>query len=110
MKDADVFVLTSLQEAATHVVMEALASGLPVICHDACGMGVAINGSCGIKVPLVDAPTSIAGFADALDALIAEPSRLAELSAGAMTRAEELSWENKAIEIAEAYRAVLAGV
>ncbi|MEL7087441.1 MAG: glycosyltransferase [Planctomycetota bacterium] len=108
MKDADVFVLTSLQEAATHVVMESLASGLPVICHDACGMGVAINETSGIKVPLIDPPTSITGFAGALASLIDQPGRIAELSAGAMVRAEQLSWENKVIEIAETYSAVFA--
>lgn len=108
MKDADVFVLTSLQEAATHVVMESLASGLPVICHDACGMGVAINATSGIKVPLLDPSTSIAGFAAALEALIDKPGQIAELSAGALVRAEELSWKNKVIEIAETYRAVAA--
>ncbi|MEM7624863.1 MAG: glycosyltransferase [Planctomycetota bacterium] len=108
MRDADVFVLTSLQEAATHVVMEALASGLPVICHDACGMGVAINATSGIKVPLVDAPTSIRGFGAALESLIEKPRQVAELSAGAMTRAEELSWENKVIEIAAAYEAAVS--
>ena len=60
-----------------------------------------------IKVPLVDAATSIEGFTDALAALIQQPRRLGKLSAGAMTRAEELSWDKKAVEIATAYEAVL---
>lgn len=110
MNDADVFVLTSLQEAATHVVMESLASGLPVVCHDACGMGVAVNESCGLKVPLIDPQTSIAGFAEALAGLYEQPEKLADLSDGAMKRAVELSWDAKALEVAQAYDRVLAGV
>ncbi len=110
MNDADVFVLTSLQEAATHVVMEALASGLPVLCHDACGMAVAIDHRCGMKVPLVDPRTSIDGFAAALQELIEQPSRISELSAGAIARAEQLSWSRKAREIADAFDRILACV
>ena len=108
MDHADVFVLTSLQEAATHVVMEALASGLPVLCHDACGMAVAIDERCGIKVPLIDPQTSIDGFAAALQELIDRPERVEALSAGALRRAEELSWSEKAREIAGAFDRVLA--
>jgi glycosyltransferase involved in cell wall biosynthesis len=107
MQDADVLVLTSLQEAATHVVMEALASGLPVICHDACGMGVAVNPSCGIKVPMIDPATSIEGFAAALRTLIETPEKLPELSAGAIGRADELSWDRKVMDFVAAYEQVL---
>ncbi|MEO1236176.1 MAG: glycosyltransferase family 4 protein [Planctomycetota bacterium] len=104
MRDSDVFVLTSLQEAATHVVMESLASGLPVVCHDACGMGIAVDETCGLKIPLVDPETSITGFADALRELLDRPERIDELSAGALARSRELSWAGKAARIAAAYR------
>ena len=66
MRDADVFVFTSLQEGTSTVVMEALALGLPVICHDACGMGVAVNERCGIKVPMISPGLSQGGFAAAI--------------------------------------------
>lgn len=107
MRKADVFVFTSVQEGTSTVVMEALALGLPVICHDACGMGAAVIETCGIKVPMGGPRISEAGFAAAIRSLLANPQRVVALSAGAMARARELTWDQKAREIAAAYDAVL---
>jgi glycosyltransferase involved in cell wall biosynthesis len=105
---ADVFVLTSVQEGAPHVVLEALSLGLPVVCHDACGMGAAVTPACGIKVPMRDPAASVTGFGDAIERFIAEPSLLARLSEGALRRAEELSWDEMARRIAATYDSVVA--
>ena len=105
---ADLFVLTSLQEGTPHVVLEALASGLPVVCHDACGMATAVDSSCGVKIPMISPATSVDGFANALRDLITRPSQIRVLSEGAIQRAAELSWERKAERIADAYEDVLA--
>jgi glycosyltransferase involved in cell wall biosynthesis len=103
MGQADVFVHSSYREAASMVVLEALGCGLPVICHDACGMAVAVNDMCGIKVPFVDPAHSVTGFREAILDLLRQPSRVEQLSAGALRRAEELSWEAKVRQMVEAY-------
>jgi glycosyltransferase involved in cell wall biosynthesis len=108
MRDADVFVFTSVQEGTSSVVMEAMSLGLPVICHDACGMGVAVDESCGIKVSMRGVVGSVRGFADAIRALCRKPSRIAELSSGAIARARMLSWDHKVREIASTYELVLS--
>jgi len=107
MRDGDVFVFTSLQEGTSTVVMEALALGLPVICHDACGMGVAVNDTCGIKVPMNGPDISQSGFAAAIRSLLADPRRVQALSAGGLARAKELSWDEKARQIAAVYDAIV---
>ena len=89
------------------MVMESLALGLPVICHDACGMGVAVTEMCGIKVPMRGPRISEAGFAAAIRSLLASPQRVAAPSAGALARAQELTWDRKWREIAAAYDSVL---
>jgi glycosyltransferase involved in cell wall biosynthesis len=108
MRGADVFVFTSLQEGTSSVVMEALALGLPVICHDACGMAIAIDESCGIKIPMVNPGTSERRFADAIKSLVTDPGRARTLSAGALARARQLSWSLKAEQIAAVYDAILS--
>jgi hypothetical protein len=95
---ADAFVLTSVQEGTPHVVLEALALGVPVLCHDACGMGVAVNESCGIKIAMRDPETSIAGFAKAICLLSQQPARVNEFYRGALRsrRGAELGEQSRA--------------
>jgi glycosyltransferase involved in cell wall biosynthesis len=109
MAAADAFVSTSVLEETSLVVLEALSLGLPVICHDACGMGVAVTDNCGIKVPLRDPQTSIACFAGAVKELARGAARFASLSTGALRRASELSWDDKASAIAATYERVITG-
>lgn len=107
MADADLLVHTSLKEGTPHVVLEALSVGLPVLCHDACGMGAAIDDSCGIKVPFANPTCSRAGFRDALVSLFSMPDEIQRLSAGALQRASELSWSSIVRRIGDAYEQVL---
>lgn len=109
VSQTDAFVLTSVQEGTPHVVLEALSLGVPVLCHDACGMGVAVNEGCGIKIPMRDPETSIAGFASAIRLLSQQPARVNEFYRGALRRAAELSWDRKAEQIARTYSQVVPG-
>jgi len=108
MAQAHVFAFPSLQEASSTVTLEALSLGLPVICHDACGMGFIVTGDCGIKIPMRSPEQSIQGYADALRRLHQDPAELTRLSRGALRRSEELSWDYAARMIAEGYDRVLA--
>ncbi|HEY8518628.1 MAG TPA: glycosyltransferase family 4 protein [Gammaproteobacteria bacterium] len=103
MRRAHVLAHTSFREGTPHVVLEAMAQGLPVVCHDVGGLAVAVTEQCGIKVPLVSPRRSVAGFRDALERLADTPSLLERLSAGALQRASELTWAAKAAEIAAVY-------
>lgn len=107
MGPADVFVHTSYREAASLVVLEALGWGLPVVCHDACGMAIAVDETCGKKVPFVDPTASVNGFRDAILQFLRNPPLVEELSRGALRRASKLSWDAKVHDIAESYRGAL---
>lgn len=101
--DQDVFLLSSLREGTPTVVLEALSLGLPVICHDACGMAAAVTNECGIKVPLRNPATSVSGFADGLERLAKDSQLYDTLAAAALARARELSWDRKVERFSEAY-------
>lgn len=96
MQGCDALVFTSLLEATSTVVLEALEAGLPVICHDCCGFGAVIDGSCGIKVPPRRPGDSVAGFAAGILQLIESPALVGKLSDGAVRRSCELTWDGKA--------------
>jgi glycosyltransferase involved in cell wall biosynthesis len=108
MSGADLLAFTSVMEGTPHVVLEALSLGVPIVCHDACGMGIAVNNDCGIRIPLQDSAASIAGFAGAITRLAASPAELTRLSQGALRRADDLSWDSKVDQMLQVYDQVLA--
>lgn len=103
LQHADILVHTSYKEATPNVVVEALSLGTAVICHDAYGMSVAVNDTCGIKIPLISPKESIAGFSRAMSDLVADPVRLRSLRLNALRRAKELSWDTVAERMANDY-------
>ena len=107
MSEADIFVHTSIREATSNVIPEALSMGLPVICHDAYGMSIAIDETCGIKIPFISPDESIKGFHDAIERLILDRSLLQELKKGAVKQASTISWDKMAEEISNDYLEII---
>lgn len=107
MDGGDLLVHSSVKEGTPHVVLEALSMGLPVVCHDCCGMSYAVTPECGIKVPLRDPETSVNGFKSAIQALRDDSALYHRLSAGALKRANELTWDNKVAALCAEYDAAL---
>lgn len=113
MAEADVFVITSIRDLTSTVLLEALAVGLPVVCLDHCGFSDVVDETCGIKVPVGTPKDVVAGFAAALTRLRDEALRK-RLSEGAKRRAAEYAWAKKLAVIERLYRPtwrkVLVGV
>jgi glycosyltransferase involved in cell wall biosynthesis len=103
MGQADMLIHSSFREGTPHVVMEALGWGIPVICHDACGMASAVDDTCGIKIPLINQKRSIYGFRDAMNMILQYPGLVEQMSKGALRRASQMSWDEKVNEISETY-------
>lgn len=106
MRKAHVLVHSSVKEGTPHVVLEALSMGLPVICHNACGMGTAVTDACGIRIPLRNPKTSVDGFSKAIKALHDDRVQLTRLSKGALSRAKELSWDQLVEIISQEYQKI----
>ena len=107
MKVHDLLFFTSLKEGTPHVILEALSSGLPVLCHDACGHGDVINDSIGIKIPMESYEKSIMLFSEQLEFLYGNQNKLYEFSKNARQFVESNSWKNKAQKMIQIYKDVI---
>ena len=104
MRQAHVGVITSLKDLTSTVLLEALSSGLPVICPDSCGFSNVVTSDCGIKLPVHSPRQLIADLARAVERLAADENERRRLAAGALRRIRDFSWEGKAEELDEIYR------
>ncbi len=109
---ADLFTLPAVHDPAgnvdglPNVILEALASGLPVVATNISGIPLAIRpGKNGLLVPERDVPA----LNVALSELLNEPERAREMGKAAREQAvSELSWDAVAERYRDAYRLALA--
>lgn len=102
---ADAFVFASLTETLGLVVLEAMASGLPVIAAPAGGVADSLrDGENGIAYP----PDDVEAMARAIARLALDGDLCARLGTGARRTAERLTWETELDRLDASYREVLA--
>lgn len=101
----DVFLLPSLNEGISNTVLEAMASGLPVIATDVGGNPELVQpGVTGTLVPVGDAEA----LAEAVLALLDDPARRAQYGAAARERiAREFDWNRTVQAYLGVYDALL---
>lgn len=107
MQSVDVFLFTSVAEGTPHVVLEAIANNLPVVCFDTCGQGDVVNDKVGRKVALSTPMQSAHEFACWLNELEHDREVLKRMSENCRQRQQELSWEEKAKTMVEWYEKVV---
>lgn len=108
LSKADLHVLTSLAEANTTVLWEAMGAGVPTMAIDHCGMHDSICDACGIRIPLSGIEEMSTAFAAAIRRLIDDPAMLAELSKGARACAIDHGWQRRTAFWREIYDHAIA--
>ena len=108
MERSDVLLLTSVIEGTPHVVLEAMANGLPVICFDTCGQGDIVDDRSGVKIPLTGPEDSARRFAEVLNRLESRPEILQKLSEGCARRLPALSWDTRIDQVTDLYDKLLS--
>lgn len=111
---ADIHILTSLAEAHSTVLWEAMSRGIPTIALDHCGMHDSICDACGVRIPLGTMAQIIDRLAMAVEGAIADRTSIIQLSHGAEICAQQVLWServqrwNSIYELAIARRATHA--
>lgn len=105
MRAANVFVFPSRYEACSLVLLEAAASGLPVVAARTAGGVELLNRECSV---LLDDPDDHVELASVLRGLLAEPERLARMGSAARAAAAEHSWHAMGERYLRAYRELAA--
>ncbi len=102
---ADAFLFSSVTETLGLVVLEAMASGLPVIATPAGGVADHLrHGTNGLAYPAHDTDA----MADAMVSLVLDRARAKALSRGARTTAESLDWCHELDRLDASFRDVVA--
>ena len=107
MQNSDVFFFTSVAEGTPHVVLEAIANNLPVVCFNTCGQGDSVNSNVGVKIELSNPETSVKEFSKILNELENDRELLHGKAKNCKTRQEELSWDRKIHDMIELYNKCL---
>jgi len=85
-------IITSVTEANTNVIFEAMSAGVPTISIDHCGMHDTICEKCGIKIPIQSYEQIINEYAKHIDRLVAHPEEIKKLSFGVIECAKKYTW------------------
>lgn len=105
LRSADVFVLPSFLEGQPIAILEAMASGLPVVASAIGAVPDLIRD--GVEGRIVE-PGDVAGLASALGELVQDPSARREMGRAARRRAEEHhGLESLSARLAKIYARVL---
>ena len=100
----DVFVFPSLMEGLPSVLLEAMASGMPVITTETCGMVDCIDsGFDGLLVP----PADSAALTRAILQLAAGPDERLRLGRAAQARMRRFTWSRAGLRLQEAFNTIL---
>lgn len=88
-------VITSLGEANTTVIWEAMSLGIPTMTLDHCGMHDVVCEKCGFKIPIISYSQVINDITKKLNEIMLNPQILRDLSEGVLECAQNFHWDKR---------------
>ena len=107
VSDTDLLIHTSLKEGTPHSILEAIGLGVPVICHNTCGMGIVVNDKNGFKIPYIESQTSINSISKLIVDIINNPQILNDKFQTIWETTTNLTWDSKVEQIAKSIENIL---
>lgn len=105
---AHLHVITSVSEANTTVIWEAMSYGVPTMSFDHCGMHDTICNRCGIRIPIAKRyEDCVAAVAHNIDELLEHPERFRELAQGTIECAQHFTWAEREKILNNLYESLL---
>lgn len=105
LKAVDLFVFPSRYEACTLALLEAMATGLPVVTATSTGGAEIVTPECGVVLPDCE---NIQGLAQALSQLASDPEQRQHMGKVARTIAEQHTWVSKAKSYVDLFEETIA--
>jgi glycosyltransferase involved in cell wall biosynthesis len=100
----DVLLFPSLYEGFGWPPLEAMASGLPVVCSRAGSLGELVG-----EAALTAEPEDVIGLADHVGAILSDTGLAERLQRSGLDRASEFDWKKTAVRVREIYQQVAGG-
>lgn len=104
--DSHVFVITSLKDLTSTVLLEALSQGVPVVCLNHCGFADIVDDTCGIKVSIDAVPSIPDRLAEAIALLWSDEPLRRRMAKGALAKIGRFTWDRKMDILKELYASV----
>jgi glycosyltransferase involved in cell wall biosynthesis len=106
LRSSHLFVITSLKDLTSTVLLEALGCGLPVVCPNHCGFSDVVTPDCGVKLALASPGRFVRDLTRAIESLAADEGLRQRLAAGALRRSRDFTWDRKAQQLDAVYARV----
>ena len=104
MRLSDIFFFTSIREATSTVVPEAINNCLPIVCFNACGFGRLVSPLIGRTVEMTKPDQSVLEFAEQIKNLYSNKELLYSMSLNCKEALKQLLWEEKAKSLFKIYK------
>lgn len=108
MQQADLLFFTSIMEATSTVVLEAITHNLPILCFDTCGFGSIVKDNVGIAIAMTSYEQAVDTFAQNIRMLLNDKNAICAYSQACDNCKLYLSWNHKAEVTTQIYNQVLA--
>lgn len=100
-------ILTSIMEANTTVIWEAMEAGVPTLSLDHCGMHDTVTSTAGFPIKIDIEEHLIQNIADTLDMICENPNILIEKAQNVITEASKYLWQERRKKFNQLYLAAI---